>query len=164
MAKKAITLESSEKILFRCDSGFFENTLVKLLKEGFNSGLKDEDKVWISYETLPSNFSKDFPTENDLILRRRTITYKKLKEEYKFKFSREYSPEVEKQRSDFQFALLEKEGERRSAWGYYSQAMNYARAVEEVQQEKELIKKGDEEGLKELREKRKNKGNMLQIG
>lgn len=164
MAKKAITLESSEEILFRCDSGFFENTLVKLLEEGFNSGLKDKDKIWISYETLPNNFSKDYIAEGDLLLRKKAITYEELKEEYEFQFKREYSPEVEKQRRDFQFALLEKEGERRGAWGYYSQAINYARVLEEVQQEKELVRKKDEKGLKELKEKQEKRGSILHIG
>jgi len=157
MAKKAIRLESSEEILFRNDSGFFENTLVSLLEEGFEMGLKNSDRVWISYEILPSSFKGDFPTEHDLVLRKKTIVYKELKESYECCFNREYSPETEEERWNFKMALYEKDAERRSAWGAYQNYCNYANAVKRQQdraeEERKVYDREGSKGVEKLKKK-----------
>lgn len=170
MVKKTRKLPSSKEILYRCDSGFFENTLVSLLEEGWSRKFKDSDNIFITYETLPDKFSKDYPSESDLVIKRKIIKYKELKENYKLQFNREYSPQIEKRRSDFQFALLEKEGERRGAWGNYLSTMSYIRAVEKQEkrekEEKEVYSREGSKSVEELKKKwkKEDSGHMLIIG
>jgi hypothetical protein len=163
--KKAIRLRSSNKVYGHDDGSFVEHTLVSLLEEGWKKKLKDNDRVIVTDEYLRDNFnSDDIPTENDLRLKKEIITYGELKRVYERTFDREYSPEEEKERSDFQLACLEKEGERRGAWGMYSQTMSYIRAIEEDREEKRLIENRDEKGLAKFKEKQNNRTRMLHIG
>jgi hypothetical protein len=163
--KNAIKLSSSDEILFRCDSDFFDNTLVSLLEEGYDKGLENKDKILISYEILPRSFKGECPDESDLVFKQKTISYGELKRGYKRWFGEEYSPEVEEKRSDFQMAVMEKQAQRRSAWGAYMQTIKILDAIEEEREEQRLTRKGDKEGLEKLKEKqdKRKRNNLLQI-
>lgn len=162
--KKAIRLPSSKEVFGHDNGNCEKNTLVSLLEEGLKRKLKSKDKIIITNESLRDNFNyENIPTENDLILKKEIITYGELNRIYERVFDRKYSPEEEKERSDFEIAVLERRGQARGAWGNYMSTMNYLRAVDEAREEQELIRKNDEEGLEKLRTKQNKRPHMLQI-
>lgn len=161
---KAIRLPSSKEILFRCDGDFFDNPFISLLGEGHEKKLKRNDRIIITYKDLPKNFNGDFPSESDLILKERTIKYGDLKDAYLKWEGREYSPEVEQERSNFEMAVMEKQAQRRGAWAGYTQITNHIKAVEEYKEERMLIYTGNKKGLEKLKEKQDKRGmGLLQI-
>ena len=95
------------------------------------------------------------------------MKYKDLKDTYKMNFGREYSPETDEKRRYFKLAAMEREGQRRGAWGWYVQTMAYVGAVEKEQKREEKLRGKDsreKERLKEEWEKEdKGKSRTLYI-
>jgi hypothetical protein len=163
--RKAIVLPSSGKVYGHDDDSYVEHTLVALLDEASSIRLTDKDNIVTMCEYLPDDFPDDVdPTISDLKLKKEIIKYKDLKDTYKMSFGREYSPQSDEERRDFKLAVMEREGQRRAAWGNYAATMDYIRAVEEAQEEQRLEQEGDDEGLEKLRAKQNKRNRMLVIG
>jgi hypothetical protein len=166
--KKAIELPSSGKVYGHEDGSYVEHTLISLLDEASSMGLKDNDRIVTRSEFLPDDFPEDVdPTLADLKLKKEIMSYRDLKSVYKRSFGIEYSYETEEERSNFRMAAMEREGQRRGAWGWYVQTMAVERAVEKEQKREEKLRGKDsseKERLKKEWEKEDNgKGGLLYI-
>ncbi|MGY4884523.1 MAG: hypothetical protein ACP5NZ_03005 [Nanobdellota archaeon] len=158
--KKAIKLPSSENVYGHDDGSYVESTLIALLDEASNMGLKDNDRIITMCEYLPDDFPDDIdPTLADLKLKKEIMRYKDLKDTYKMSFGREYSPQTDEERRDFRMAVIEREAQRRGAWGWYVQTMAFTRAAEKEQKREEQLRGKDsieKERLKKEWEKEDN--------
>lgn len=142
--KKAIRLPSSEKVYGHDDGSFVEHTLVALLDEASSMGLKDNDRIITMCEYLPDDFPDDVdPTLADLKLKKEIMSYRDLKAVYKMGFGVEYSSQTDEERRDFRMAAMEREGQRRGAWGWYVQTMAVTRAIEKEQKREEQLRGKD---------------------
>jgi hypothetical protein len=161
--KKAITLPSSKEVYGHDDFSFVEHTLVALLDEASGMNLKDNDRIITMHEYLPDNFPADVdPTIADLKLKKEIMNYKDLKAVYKRAFGREYSYENEGDRRDFNIAAMEREGERRGAWGMFVQTMALVHAAEKEEKREAILRGKDpreKERLKKEWEKEDGKSN-----
>ena len=155
-----VELPSSGSVLWHDNGSGEENTLVDLLDEAWNLELKDSQKILVTYEEL-GYFDEEKGEEPFVISKNDFETFGSLKKTYFSWNNKEYSPEVEIERAKFNYEMLDKEGERRGAWGAYMATMSYNRVINE---ERKAFKEGGQEGLDKFREEKSKESRILVIG
>ena len=142
----AIKLPSSRKVFCHGDGTFEKNTLIALLEEGWKRKLKSKDKIITTEDYLPDSFYEkggSCPTENDLRFKKEIVTYGELNKIYERMFDEKYSPEAEEERNNFEMDVIERQGQRREAWGWYAHTMAVERAIEREQKREEQLRGKD---------------------
>lgn len=112
MSKKIVELPSSNEVLFDGIGQVIESTLLSLLEESYLAKLTQKRKIRTHYKGWEKN-GGDFITKSDIISIKITTTREELNKNYhRISQGKDYSPEVEKERSTEHLFLLDAMGRR----------------------------------------------------
>ncbi|MFA5953097.1 MAG: hypothetical protein WC812_00735 [Candidatus Pacearchaeota archaeon] len=159
----AIRLPSSGEIFEHDNCDVETSVLIDLLEESEEKKLSMDTKViftkeFLNLRKIPDNYSN---LESYLQYKEQIISVKGLHDLYEKFYHREYTPEGEKERFEFEMEDFEKQAQKRSAWGFYSAQVRYSNEIEE---ERKAFGKEGKKGLEKLKEKKSKQSNHLIIG